>query len=239
MSSIEKPSHENASLSPADHGGGQSLLEELPVPAFTTTAAGLVSSWNALMEQITGVQSKDVMGKKAWTAFFDAKRSTPVDAALRVDEDIMEEDFPVVHRESGKETRVRFAVHPLRNGGEEPVGTVATLVEGGSTREVTTMVAAMRSVMQAHRTGDAGAVIPTDGLAGPWREIAESFNHVTATNVANTKALGSLQKELQRLTEASKEGQLSERGKPEQFQGAYAEIIAGVNVMLDAILLPI
>jgi methyl-accepting chemotaxis protein len=49
----------------------------------------------------------------------------------------------------------------------------------------------------------------------------------------------SLQKELGRLIEASKEGQLSDRGKPEQFQGAYAEIVRGVNVMLDAILLPI
>ncbi len=48
-----------------------------------------------------------------------------------------------------------------------------------------------------------------------------------------------LQKELVRLTDASKEGQLSERGKPEQFEGAYAEIVRGVNAMLDAILLPI
>ena len=48
-----------------------------------------------------------------------------------------------------------------------------------------------------------------------------------------------LQKEMARLIEASKDGELSERGKPEQFQGAYAEIVRGVNVMLDAILLPI
>ena len=48
-----------------------------------------------------------------------------------------------------------------------------------------------------------------------------------------------LEKEMGRLTEASKDGQLSERGKPDQFQGAYAEIVRGVNVMLDAILLPI
>jgi methyl-accepting chemotaxis protein len=48
-----------------------------------------------------------------------------------------------------------------------------------------------------------------------------------------------LQKELARLIDASKEGQLSERGKPEQFSGAYAEIVRGVNSMLDAILLPI
>jgi methyl-accepting chemotaxis protein len=49
----------------------------------------------------------------------------------------------------------------------------------------------------------------------------------------------SLQKELARLIDASKEGQLSDRGKPEQFQGAFAEIVRGVNTMLDAILLPI
>jgi methyl-accepting chemotaxis protein len=51
--------------------------------------------------------------------------------------------------------------------------------------------------------------------------------------------LQTLQKELARLIEASKEGQLSERGKADQFQGAYGEIVRGVNTMLDAILLPI
>jgi methyl-accepting chemotaxis protein len=51
--------------------------------------------------------------------------------------------------------------------------------------------------------------------------------------------LQGLQKELGRLIEASKEGQLSERGKTDQFQGAFSEIVRGVNVMLDAILLPI
>jgi methyl-accepting chemotaxis protein len=51
--------------------------------------------------------------------------------------------------------------------------------------------------------------------------------------------LQGLQKELVRLTEASRDGELAERGKPEQFQGAYAEIVRGVNTMLDAILLPI
>jgi len=54
-----------------------------------------------------------------------------------------------------------------------------------------------------------------------------------------TEVLKGLQKELVRLTEASKDGLLSERGKPEQFQGAYAEVVSGVNDMLDAILLPI
>jgi methyl-accepting chemotaxis protein len=60
---------------------------------------------------------------------------------------------------------------------------------------------------------------------------------VAVNNVATV--LQGLKKELTRLTDASREGQLSERGKPEQFQGAYAEIVGGVNTMLDAILLPI
>jgi methyl-accepting chemotaxis protein len=60
---------------------------------------------------------------------------------------------------------------------------------------------------------------------------------VAVNNVAT--AVQGLQKELMRLTEASRDGRLSERGKPEQFQGAYGGIVTGVNEMLDAILLPI
>jgi len=60
---------------------------------------------------------------------------------------------------------------------------------------------------------------------------------LAVNNVA--QVVQGLQKELARLVEASREGQLSDRGKPQQFQGAYAEIVRGVNTMLDAILVPI
>jgi methyl-accepting chemotaxis protein len=60
---------------------------------------------------------------------------------------------------------------------------------------------------------------------------------LAVNNVA--QVIQGLQRELAHLVEASREGQLSERGRPEQFQGAYAEIVRGVNTMLDAILLPI
>jgi len=49
----------------------------------------------------------------------------------------------------------------------------------------------------------------------------------------------SMQKELARLTTAAKSGQLSERGKAEQFQGAYSEIVHGVNAVLDAVIAPL
>jgi methyl-accepting chemotaxis protein len=67
---------------------------------------------------------------------------------------------------------------------------------------------------------------------GDHEKMKLSVNNLAAV-------LQGLQKEMVRLTEASREGRLSERGKPEQFQGAYAGIVKGVNEMLDAILLPI
>ena len=67
---------------------------------------------------------------------------------------------------------------------------------------------------------------------GDHEKMKQAVNNVATVMQA-------LQKEMARLTEASREGQLSERGKPDQFQGAYAGIVTGVNEMLDAILLPI
>src|SRR5579871_1651572 len=67
---------------------------------------------------------------------------------------------------------------------------------------------------------------------GDHEKMKQAVNNVAVV-------LQGLQKELNRLTQASHEGQLAERGKPDQFQGAYAEIVRGVNTMLDAILLPI
>jgi PAS domain S-box-containing protein len=67
---------------------------------------------------------------------------------------------------------------------------------------------------------------------GDHEKMKQAVNNVAVV-------LQGLQKELGRLTDASRQGQLSERGKPDQFQGAYAGIVKGVNDMLDAILLPI
>ncbi len=67
---------------------------------------------------------------------------------------------------------------------------------------------------------------------GDHEKMKQAVNNVATV-------LQGLQKELARLTDASRDGQLSERGKPEQFMGAYADVVEGVNQMLDAILLPI
>ncbi len=52
-------------------------------------------------------------------------------------------------------------------------------------------------------------------------------------------SLNNLRNEINRLANASQEGMLSERGRPEEFRGAYAEIVRGVNELLEAVTLPV
>ena len=72
----------------------------------------------------------------------------------------------------------------------------------------------------------------TETYQGDHEKMKQAVNNVGSV-------VQSLHAELERLIQASRAGQLSERGKADQFQGAYADIVKGTNEMLDAILLPI
>jgi methyl-accepting chemotaxis protein len=54
-----------------------------------------------------------------------------------------------------------------------------------------------------------------------------------------TDSIVQLQKEILRITTAARAGSVTERGHPEPFKGAYAEIINEINEMLDTIVNPI
>ena len=54
-----------------------------------------------------------------------------------------------------------------------------------------------------------------------------------------SETLQGIVSEAQMLIEAGRLGQLSKRGRPERFSGAYAELISGMNAMLDTVLEPI
>ncbi len=70
-------------------------------------------------------------------------------------------------------------------------------------------------------------------------EIRSENDAVAKSLQSIIQVLQGLQTELQRLTIASRDGQLSERGSPENFKGAYADVVVGINDMLNAILIPI
>ena len=62
------------------------------------------------------------------------------------------------------------------------------------------------------------------------------INETIETLRGNLRAITS---ELQRLIAASTAGKLSERGAADRFVGDFAKLVAGINGMLDAIILPI
>ena len=96
----------------------------------------------------------------------------------------------------------------------------------------------LQHMAEERRKGDIRIMMATDRLKGTFKTMAENVNEMMAGQ-REVRRVEALQKELARLVEASREGQLSERGKQDQFEGAYADIVRGVNEMLDAILLPI
>ena len=72
----------------------------------------------------------------------------------------------------------------------------------------------------------------TEEYQGDHEKMKQNVNAIALV-------LQDFQGELNKLTEYSREGKLDERGNVEGFKGAYADIIKGINQMLDAILLPI
>jgi methyl-accepting chemotaxis protein len=67
---------------------------------------------------------------------------------------------------------------------------------------------------------------------GDWAKVSEHLN-ATAT------VLGKLIEETRRLIDASNAGRLTVRADPQQYQGAYRELCAGMNQMLDGLATPI
>jgi PAS domain S-box-containing protein len=108
------------------------LLELVPTPAFAVNAKGEVVLWTAALEELTGCLAADMAGKKAWSAFFDRKRATPADVALRTEEEEIDEAFAVKHRKTGAKRTVRFVATPVSGADGELTGVVATLGDGAA-----------------------------------------------------------------------------------------------------------
>ncbi len=98
----------------------------------------------------------------------------------------------------------------------------------------------IQAVADASTMGTLESMLKSAGLTlDDVASVGDKTEQVESIKVSIDTERDRFVKELGRLTEASREGQLSERGKPELFLGSYAEIVKGVNEMLDAVLLPI
>jgi methyl-accepting chemotaxis protein len=87
------------------------------------------------------------------------------------------------------------------------------------------------AVLEKAARGDLSAEVRGE-YAGEYAAMKESINRTV-------EVLRALLVESNRMTEAAKQGRLSERAHADQFEGGYGELCRGINTMLDGVLSPI
>lgn len=70
-------------------------------------------------------------------------------------------------------------------------------------------------------------------------EVKSENDQLSKAFMTVAHVIGDLKTELGRLAEAARDGRLSERGHADRFDGGYAEVVNGINEMLDAVVLPL
>ncbi|MDJ0838992.1 MAG: methyl-accepting chemotaxis protein [Acidobacteriota bacterium] len=107
-----------------DNGIFAGLFADLPTAAFAVDGSARVTAWNRAAETLLGVSSDEIVGKKAWSAFYSRRRATPVDEALREGETIEQE----VELELDDGTAgLLFRVVPQLDEDDEPTGAVVSV----------------------------------------------------------------------------------------------------------------
>ena len=99
------------------------------------------------------------------------------------------------------------------------------------TRRLTRPLRELEAAASAMARGELGAEIhysSRDEIGA----LADSFRRSSA-------ALGAVTGELQSLIRAARDGKLGARGDASKFQGAYAELVAGTNALLDTLVEPL
>lgn len=166
-----------------------SLFEDLPVACFAVNASGRVTAWNRAMAELTGISAAEMEGKKAWTAFYDKRRSTPIDEALREAENI-EESFSF--KRNGKSVSVLFKAVPSLDDDDEPTGAVGTLVPNAKSSARSDLQYAVEGASNAMVIVDRDLIITyanqaTFNLFRDNRQIfKEAFPNFNAENLVGT-----------------------------------------------------
>ncbi len=143
-----------------------------------------------------------------------------------------------------------LAIGTLRDitGAMQTLSTAATEIANGrieqtiaitGTDEIGSLATAFRGMVEYV----GGIAQAADRLAAGdlSAKVTERSEHDVLSRNMNraSETLQDIVGEAKTLIEAARHGELSKRGNPDRFQGAYQELIAGTNNMLDAIVQPI
>jgi methyl-accepting chemotaxis protein len=113
----------------------------------------------------------------------------------------------------------------MRSGRTDEVGVLASALDGFAETLQTDIVATLQRVAR----GDLSVELTVHGQQD---ELAPALN-------ATIQSLRGLVAEANDLTRAAAAGRLDTRGRAERFEGAYRDVVLGVNATLDAVIGPV
>jgi methyl-accepting chemotaxis protein len=133
----EKPTM-TAESKPETNGKGAidaRLMAALPVATLAVDSKGRVTHWSARLAELTGRDADEMVGKRTWQGFYSSRKNTPIELALRSEEEECDDTFAVTHRATKETTTVRFSARPVLDDQDELLGAVAALDEAAADEE--------------------------------------------------------------------------------------------------------
>ena len=226
-------------------------LDAVTSPVLIVDREFTVQYMNPIGAKVAGKQPADVVGAKCYDLFMTGDCRTDKCAcgqAMRQNQMVSSET--VARPNSGLEFEIGYCGTPIRDSNGRVIGALEVITDETAVKKAGRLIKKVADYQEAEtrkledglvRLAHGDTTIKIETGQGDEDTTKERKTFEILDQAANNMAsvIQGLQKEMARLTDASREGRLSERGKSDQFQGAYAGIVNGVNEMLDAILLPI
>jgi len=153
----------------------QTLLHALPIPAMLADDVGQIVAMNQALAALLGRGTEELAGKKAWMAFFEKKRVTPVELAVRSGEAESDERFLIRDAEGGQDSVWHFSASIIP-GEEDSTGGVLGILQPSSDEAMQTMVKELHVLRGALRETGPSSRMDVSRHAGEWAELARGLN---------------------------------------------------------------
>jgi len=226
-------------------------LDLMPTPAMIVDRDFNIQYMNKIAAQVGGKLPSDVIGTKCFDHFKTGDCKTEACACRRsmLQGQAMSSET-MARPVQGLELDILYSAVPIRDGNGKVIGAFEVVTDQTQVKKAARLVEKIAKYQEVETKtlgdvlvrlaqGDTAVEIEPQPADADTEQAHHTFETLGQATTKVAEVLQALQKELEHLTEASRDGRLSERGKPDRFQGAYAGILEGVNEMLDAILLPI
>ena len=221
------------------------LLDSMPAPAMIVDNDFTVLYMNELAAKVGGKTPAQVVGTKCYDHFKTSDCKTQNCACARaMQSGLVASSETDAHPALGVDLDIAYSGTPIRNEAGQVIGAFEVVSDQTAIKKAARLARKV-SDYQENETrklvdglgklarGDVGFAIATDDADDDIRGAKETFESIgTALNTC-VGAIKSLSADAVMLSRAAQEGRLTTRADAGKHQGAYHDIVQGVNDTID------